>query len=67
MPPVSKVMPPNSRPSVREATAKIDAVTKDAVLDYASRLAGSQEAALALYGPVAEAPGLSDLKERLAA
>ena len=54
-------------PTVREATAKIDAVTKDAVLDYASRLAGSQEAALALYGPVAEAPGLSDLKERLAA
>ena len=53
-------------PSVEENAAKIEGVTLAEVRAFAERLAGA-EAALALYGPVAEAPALSSLRERLAA
>ncbi|TDQ61326.1 putative Zn-dependent peptidase [Phaeovulum veldkampii DSM 11550] len=52
---------------IEEATAKIEAVTTPIVRDYAQRLAGSAQSALALYGPVTAAPGLRDLRRRLAA
>src|SRR5690606_2159248 len=54
-------------PDIREATAQIDAVTCVDVRDFAGKLAQQSQAALALYGPVAAAPGLGMLKERLAA
>ena len=53
-------------PSVEENAAKIEGVTLAEVRAFAERLAGA-EAALALYGPVAAAPALSSLRERLAA
>lgn len=53
-------------PDVDEAVAKIDAVSTADVRRYAGELAGSQ-AALALYGPVAAAPGLEAIRRRLAA
>jgi predicted Zn-dependent peptidase len=54
-------------PDLREATAEIDAVARADVTGFAGRLASGAEAALALYGPVADAPDLAALKERLAA
>lgn len=54
-------------PGVAEAAAKIDAVTGAAVREHAAQLIGSGASALALYGPVAEAPGLEALRARLAA
>lgn len=54
-------------PGLAEATAEIEAVDLAGVRDYGARLAGASEAALALYGPVAGAPGLDALKQRLAA
>ncbi len=54
-------------PSLKEATAKIDAVSRADVLAYAERLVGSADSALALYGPVDRAPHLDDLRHRLAA
>jgi len=54
-------------PPVEEAAGKIDAVTRDAVRGFAGSLAGAGQSALALYGPVARAPGLEALRERLAA
>ncbi|MBT9245467.1 insulinase family protein [Gemmobacter fulvus] len=53
-------------PDVDEAVAKIDAVTTADVRRYAAEMAASK-AALALYGPVAEAPGLADIRAGLAA
>lgn len=54
-------------PSIREATAEIDRVTVRDVRQFGGGLAESGDAALALYGPVAAAPALEALKERLAA
>ncbi|MFM2356554.1 MAG: hypothetical protein RLZZ528_2290 [Pseudomonadota bacterium] len=54
-------------PTVSEATAKIDAVTRGGVLEYGEALVGMADTALALYGPVADAPTLGRLRERLAA
>ncbi len=54
-------------PSLKEATAKIDAVSRADVCDYAERLVTRADTALALYGPVAAAPALDDLRQRLAA
>jgi predicted Zn-dependent peptidase len=54
-------------PSLAEATAKIDAVTRADVMAYAERLVSQRDTALALYGPVGSAPGLGDLRDRLAA
>ena len=53
-------------PGIKEATARIDAVTTRDVRAYAERLVGAGSA-LALYGPVAAAPDLASLRERLAA
>ena len=53
-------------PPLAEAVEKIEAVTTAGVRDFAGRLAGAP-AALALYGPVGDAPGLAALRERLAA
>ena len=53
-------------PDVDEAVAKIDAVTTADVRRVAGELAASR-AALALYGPVADAPGLEAIRKRLAA
>jgi predicted Zn-dependent peptidase len=54
-------------PGLAEATARIDAVTRADVLAYAERLVSQRDTALALYGPVGAAPGLGDLRDRLAA
>ena len=54
-------------PGLEEVSARIDAVTREAVRDYAGRLAGGAKTALALYGPVGAAPGLEALRARLAA
>ncbi len=53
-------------PDAAEAVAKIDAVTTADVRRFAAELAGAKSA-LALYGPVAKAPGLEAIRERLAA
>ncbi len=53
-------------PEVDEAVARINAVTTEGVRAYAGAMAGAQSA-LALYGPVAAAPGLAAIRERLAA
>ncbi|MCT2539337.1 insulinase family protein [Sedimentimonas flavescens] len=54
-------------PGLEEVSARIDAVTREAVREYAGRLAASGRAAMAVYGPVAGAPHLADLRARLAA
>ncbi|MGB3178597.1 MAG: pitrilysin family protein [Albidovulum sp.] len=53
--------------TVAESTAEIDAVTRSAIRDFARKLAGGAVSALALYGPVASAPELGSLRQRLAA
>jgi predicted Zn-dependent peptidase len=53
-------------PDVAEAVARLDAVTTEGVRGYAARMAGAT-AALALYGPVAAAPGLEAIRDRLGA
>ena len=54
-------------PSLDEVVAKIDAATLTRVTSYAEGLAEAGQAAMTMYGPVTQAPGLADLKERLAA
>ncbi|MCO8144141.1 insulinase family protein [Rhodovulum tesquicola] len=54
-------------PGIEETIAHIDAVTTGDVRDFAGRMAGAGQAALALYGPVSKAPGLDALQGRLAA
>lgn len=53
-------------PDVDEAVAKIDAVTTTGVRAYAEVMAQARTA-LALYGPVAAAPGIEAIREGLAA
>jgi predicted Zn-dependent peptidase len=53
-------------PDVDEAVARIEAVTTDGVRDYAAGMVQAR-AALALYGHVAAAPGLEDIRLGLAA
>lgn len=53
-------------PDISEAIARIDAVRREDVRDYAGGVTGAR-AALALYGPVQAAPELGVLRERLAA
>ena len=53
-------------PGVEEAVAKIDAVSVGDVRTYAEGLVGAK-AAMALYGPVGDAPDLEAVKARLAA
>ncbi len=54
-------------PPVSETVERLDAVTLDDVRRLAGQMAGQGRAALALYGPVADAPALDALKERLVA
>ena len=53
-------------PDVDEAVARIDAVSTADVRRFAEGMAGVKSA-LALYGPVADAPGLEAIRNRLAA
>jgi len=57
----------NRVPGLDEVIGKIDAVDRARVTAFAERLAAQAPAALTQYGPVAGAPGLADLRERLAA
>ena len=52
-------------PDVAEAVAKIDAVDTGAVRAYAAELTVAR-AALAIYGPVAAAPGIDEVRKGLA-
>ncbi|WP_108483594.1 M16 family metallopeptidase [Oceaniglobus ichthyenteri] len=54
-------------PDLDETIARIDAVTTGDVRDFAAQLAGQKAAAMALYGPVKNAPTLDALTARLAA
>ena len=54
-------------PTLKETIEKIDAVTTGDVRDLAERMAAGAPAALALYGPVENAPGLEALQARRAA
>ncbi len=54
-------------PSLEDTVAKIDAVSTEDVRAFAERMAIQAPAALALYGPVSDAPTLADLQERRAA
>lgn len=54
-------------PGLDEVSAKIDAVSVEAVRDYAGRMISQDRSALALYGPAEAAPDLAGLKRRLAA
>lgn len=54
-------------PSVADQVARIEAVDTAMVRDHAGGLAAAGQVALALYGPVARAPGLDTLTARLAA
>ncbi|MGB8623542.1 MAG: pitrilysin family protein, partial [Paracoccaceae bacterium] len=49
-------------PDLEETIARIDAVTTGDVRDFAARLVGRGQAALALYGPVGSAPDLAALQ-----
>ena len=54
-------------PDLKEATAEIDGVSTADVRAFGGRIVAGGDPALALYGPVAAAPGLEALKHRLAA
>jgi len=54
-------------PPLDETIARIDAVTASDVRDFGAGLVTAGHAALALYGPVANAPDLAALQGRLAA
>ncbi|MCU4654008.1 insulinase family protein [Roseibacterium sp. SDUM158016] len=54
-------------PPLEETVSRIDAVTLAGVKEQAAALASSGRAAMALYGPVASAPDLDRVRERLAA
>ncbi len=54
-------------PELDEVVQKIDAVSTQDVKNFAEVMAVQAPAALALYGPVAQAPSLEDLQQRRAA
>lgn len=54
-------------PGLQEATAEIEGVSTADVRAFGAKIVAESAAALALYGPVERAPGLRELKERLAA
>lgn len=54
-------------PSLEETVARIDAVTTGDVREFAQTVAVAAPAALALYGPITDAPTLAQLQERRAA
>jgi hypothetical protein len=51
-------------PDVEESVARLDAVTTDDVRRFAGAMQGAR-VALALYGPVAVAPGLEAIRAGL--
>jgi predicted Zn-dependent peptidase len=53
--------------TVDETISRIDAVDLDALRAFAEKVAGKSEPALALLGPVAQAPDRAELARRLAA
>ncbi|WP_417587020.1 M16 family metallopeptidase [Pararhodobacter oceanensis] len=54
-------------PSLSETIEKIDAVDLDAIRAFAEKTAAAGRLSMALYGPVADAPPLEALRERLVA
>ncbi|MCV6594846.1 MAG: insulinase family protein, partial [Silicimonas sp.] len=54
-------------PDISETVEKLDAVTTDQVRTLAASMAGAGQAALALYGPVGNAPTLAEVTGGLAA
>ena len=54
-------------PPLDEVVAQIDGVTTDDVRSFAGSMAGGAPAALALYGPVVDAPTINELQARLVA
>ncbi len=54
-------------PGLDEVVERIDAVSTAHVRDFAGQMAADARAALTMYGPVTNAPGLVQLRERLAA
>jgi predicted Zn-dependent peptidase len=51
-------------PALEETVEQIDAVTTGDVREFAETMAAAAPAALALYGPIDEAPSLAQLQER---
>ncbi len=56
----------NRVPDVDEAVARIDAVTTPDVRSYAGQMVGAKSA-LAVYGPIGNAPGIEEIRKGLAA
>ncbi|MBZ4023352.1 peptidase M16 [Rhodobacter sp. TJ_12] len=54
-------------PGLDEVSTRIDAVSMEAVRDYAGRMLSQDRTALALYGPAQGAPDFAGLRRRLAA
>lgn len=54
-------------PDLEETVASIDGVTLDKLRDFGGHLATQSPSAMALYGPVSQAPSLDDLRAHLAA
>lgn len=54
-------------PTLEETIAKVDAVTLSGLRDLAGGIASAGKSAMALYGPVDQAPSLARVTERLAA
>jgi predicted Zn-dependent peptidase len=54
-------------PEIEETIARIEAVTPEQVRDFAGRLAAAADPAIALLGPVKDAPDRAALARRLAA
>ena len=54
-------------PSLDEVVAQIDGVTTETVRNFAGLMSAGAPAAMALYGPVADAPAVEKLQARLVA
>ncbi|MDG1240262.1 MAG: pitrilysin family protein [Planktomarina sp.] len=54
-------------PVLDEVVAQIDAVSVEAVRGYAGAMSGGAPAAMALYGPVSDAPDIATVQARLVA
>lgn len=54
-------------PTLDEVVERIDGVTVNSVRNFAASLIGGSPAALALYGPVKDAPSVEELQARLVA
>ncbi|MEM6308115.1 MAG: insulinase family protein, partial [Pseudomonadota bacterium] len=54
-------------PELDEVVEKIDTITVEDVRSFAAGLCGNKPLALAMYGPVQDAPNVAELQGRLAA